>query len=221
VYVIHGYGSSRLMMHKIVKEIRKADFITENYAYNSIRDDLDTIGKKLYLRIKKDKPDTVSFVSHSMGALAVRSMIQYAIKDKDFPVIFRIVMIAPPNKGAQIADFYSSVEILKRLLGPNIGHMRTDPDSYAHKLPIPQNSEIGIIAGLRGKKKGYNLFMKGDNDGYLTPEKTKLGIEKDFVILKSEHNFLTQNKQVCQLITEFLKLGYFKSKENNLDLEKQ
>ena len=213
IFVIHGYGSSRLIMKKIVRSIKNENFITENYGYRSMTEDLDTIGEQLYYRIKMSKIDTVSFVTHSMGALAVRSMLQYSIKDKDFPVIFRIVMIAPPNGGAEIADFYASIEILKKILGPNLQHMNTDSDSYAKKLPIPHNIEIGIIAGIRGEKHGYNLFIKGDNDGVLTPERTKLGNEKDFVIVKGEHNLLTQKKYVCKLVVEFLKFGSFISKQ--------
>jgi triacylglycerol lipase len=212
VFVIHGYGGSRLMMKKIDKSIRNENYITENYSYKSITDDLDTLGKYLYYKIKVSKYDTVSFVTHSMGALVVRSMVQYAIKDSHFPVIYRIVMIAPPNGGAEIADFYASFQILKKLLGPNVEHMKTDSASYATKLPIPYNSEIGIIAGVRGGSYGYNIFIKGDNDGLLTPERTKLSKEKDFIIVKGEHNFLTQKKHVCQLVVEFLKFGLFVSK---------
>jgi triacylglycerol lipase len=216
IFVIHGYGSSRVMMKKIDKSIRNENYITENYAYKSMTDDLDTIGKQLYVRIKTATFDTVSFVTHSMGALVVRSMLNYAKNDKDFPVIYRIVMIAPPNGGAEIADIYASYEILRELLGPNLEHMKTDSGSYANKLPIPYNSEIGIIAGIRGGKYGYNLLIKGDNDGLLTPKRTKLGVQKDFVLIKGEHNLLTQKKYVCKLVVEFLKFGLFKSKENQL-----
>jgi hypothetical protein len=120
-----------------------------------------------------------------------------------------MVMIAPPNGGAEIADFYSSLEILKKLLGPNVEHMRTDTSSYANKLPVPYNSEIGIIAGISGNKHGYNPWIEGDNDGLLTPKRTKLGIEKELIILKGEHNVLTQKKVVLKLIFEFLKFGKF------------
>jgi len=97
-------------MKKIEKNIKIENFNTENYGYNS-QSDLDTIGKQLYCKIKDFKLDTVSFVTHSMGALLVRSMLKYSNNDKNFPVIFRIVMIAPPNDGTEIADFYSSFKI--------------------------------------------------------------------------------------------------------------
>lgn len=212
VFLIHGYGSFKLLLSKIEKYLKAENFLTENYGYRSMSVDLDVLGKQLHQTIKQSNVKTVSFVTHSMGALVVRSMLPYAMQDEDFPAIHRIVMIAPPNRGAQIADFYSSLKFLKPLLGPNVEHMKTGEGSYAAGLPVPANSEIGIIAGIRGGKHGYNIFIKGDNDGLLTPEKTRLGVEKDFVVLKGEHNLLTQKETVCQMVVGFLKFGEFMSK---------
>lgn len=212
VYLIHGYGSPKSVMRKINKNLLKELYDTENYEYNSMSVDLDSIGKHLYVTIKNAKVDTVSFVTHSMGALVVRSMLQYSLKDSNFPIIFRIVMLAPPNNGAEIADFYVTFKMLDKIMGPNVQHMVTDSSSYAKKLPIPYKSEVGIIIGIRGKKHGFNPFIDGDNDGYLTPEQTKLGIEKDVAILKSDHTTLTLNNFACILVIEFIETGMFQSK---------
>jgi uncharacterized alpha/beta hydrolase family protein len=209
VYLIHGFASPTLLMRKIERSIKKECYVTENYSYRSIVEELDVVGENLYKHIKASNHDTVCFVTHSMGALVVRSMLQYVNENDSFPTVHRIVMIAPPNAGAEIADLVSSYDILCKILGNNLVNMRTDSSSCANNLPIPENAEIGIVAGGRGKKFGYNLFINGDNDGYLTPEKTKLGIEKDFIVVKGEHAFLTQKKQVCNLILDFLKNGYF------------
>lgn len=212
-YVIHGYASPRIIMKKIDTRLKKEKYISENYSYRSISVNLDTLGKQLYTKIKNSGFDSVSFVTHSMGALVVRSMLQYSLKDKNFPVIFRIVMIAPPNKGAEIADFYSSLFILKHLLGPNVRNMQTDSNSYVNHLPIPSHSQIGIIIGIRGKKHGYNPFIKGDNDWVMTPDKTKLGNENDIAYVKHIHNSLPRKKIVCKLVIEFLQFGSFISKD--------
>ena len=212
VYLIHGFGGFRFTMTKIEKSIKNEQYQTLNYGYKSFND-LDTIGKQLYLRIKESHVDTISFVTHSMGALLVRSMLQYSAKDKYFPKIFRIIMIAPPNKGTEIADFYSSFGIVNYFFGPNVQYMKTDSDSYANRLPKPYDSEIGIIAGIRGKKHGYNLFLNGDNDGGIKPERTKIGIEKDYITVIGQHNFLLGKKYVSKLVIEFLKNGSFLTKQ--------
>jgi hypothetical protein len=212
IVLIHGFGGYRFTMNKIERSIRKQNFMTENYGYKSTTD-LDTLGKQLYCKIKLLKLDTVSFVTHSMGAMVVRSMLKYSENDKDFPEIFRIVMIAPPNSGTEVADFYASLKIFNFLLGPNIEYLRTDSDSYTNKLPKPYHSEIGIIAGIYGGECGYNPFIKGDNDGVVKPERTRLGIEKDFVAVKGEHSLLLNKKYVCKLTVEFLQSGSFSSNQ--------
>jgi len=100
-------------------------------------------------------------------------------------------------------------------MGPNVRYMKTDQDSYVNQLPKPYSSEVGIIAGIRGRKNGYNLFMKGDNDGRIKPERTRLGMEKDFICVKGQHEGLLRKKYVCQLVVRFLKSGSFGTKENH------
>lgn len=216
--VIHAYGGAKAALNKFCRSFEKEHFETENYSYHSVSLDLEILGKQLYNHIKESSIDTVSFVTHSMGALVVRSMLQYSNKDKDFPIIFRIVMIAPPNKGCEIADHYSSFKILKKILGPNIIHMKTDSNSLANQLPIPLESEVGIIVAISEKKLGSKSYIQGENDGYLTPERTTLGNEKATVIVDANHNTSARKKEVSDLVIEFLKYGKFISKDNDLHL---
>lgn len=209
VYVIHGYGNPKSIMNKIYKDVKKAGFVVENYAYPGLYVELDTIGKQLYLDVMKDGVDSVSFVTHSMGGLVVRAMLKYSGTDKNFPKIFRIVMIAPPNRGADIADFFKAADGIKVLLGPNVEKMETDSTSYANQLPIPCNSEVGIIVGVRKKERGYNLFIPGNNDGLLAPKRVYLGNEKDVVILNYGHLSLIKRKAPRKLVIEFLRVGFF------------
>ena len=209
VYVIHGFGGFALQMEKINQGLIKEGFQTENYSYHSFSEDLDSLGLDLYRKVKFENFDTVSFVTHSMGALVVRSMYKHLNSVTHFPTIFRIVMLAPPNKGTEVADIYSGL-VTKFLLGPNVEHMKTDSNSYANKLPVP-DCEIGIIAGIKGKKPWFNPFLREDNDGNVSLSLTKLGNEKDAVIIKSRHGFMTQQKSVIKLIISFLKNGSFRN----------
>ena len=213
VILIHGYASPSLLMYPINRCLLGNHYHTTNFRYDSFNEELDAVGKRLYLELKKEAVDSVSFVTHSMGALVLRAMLQFSQKDPSFPCINRIVMIAPPNKGAEIADFFSSFSSLKRFLGPNVELMRTDSASYANRLPVPVQAQIGIIIGVKGDGLGYNRGIRGDNDGLLSPAKAFLGIERDAVILRCEHTMLTQTKQVRSLVVEFLQSGMFFSRE--------
>jgi len=210
VYLLHGYANHKLIMRKIDKDLKKEGFSTENYSFPGLYTDMDSIGKKLYSDILKEKLDTVSFITYSMGGLIVRAMLKYSGTDANFPFIYRLVMISPPNQGADIADFLKSYDILRILLGPNVEKMETDSASYANQLPIPCNIEIGIIIGKRGNKKGYNLLIEGDNDGLIKPENTLLGNEKDTISLKLDHLSLIFRKKSRIKVIKFMKTGYFR-----------
>lgn len=207
VYVIHGFGGFKLHMTPLVNALKKEGFETVNYSYHSFSEDIDSVGLKLYNRIKTEKADTVSFVTHSMGALVVRSLYKNIKPNEHFPKIFRIVMIAPPNQGTQVADIYSGW-LSSFLFGPNVEKLKTGPDSFASRLPIP-DCETGIIAGMKGKKPWYNPSLKEDNDGNVSLVYTRLGNEKDFFSLHSTHNIMILKPLVFKQVVTFLRTAVF------------
>ncbi|MDD3079978.1 MAG: hypothetical protein PHH37_12880 [Paludibacter sp.] len=181
----------------------------EVYTYPSLTKDIDSVSVELFRKIQKENYDTISFVTHSMGALVVRSLYEHINLPLTFPFIYRIVMIAPPNNGSPVADFFAQFSFIKFIVGPNINNLTTNPLSGASKYPIP-TCEVGLIAGSYGKNRGFNIFIKEDNDGLLIPEQTKLGIEKDIVFIKSWHVGLLYNRKVKKYVISFLKNGQFK-----------
>ena len=212
VYVIHGYGSAPIFMAGIEKTLNQNGFTARNLGYNSLGNDLLVIGKDLYELVKKEnkKGEQVCFVTHSMGGLVVRSMLRYAEKDTDFPKIARIVMLTPPNKGAEIADFFANIAVLQWILGPNIQHLRTDSSSLANNLPaIPKSTELGIIVGAKFDGKGYNPLIKGDNDGFLSIDKTQLKTGKEYITVPEAHMMIIQDRNIQNRIVGFLQKGYF------------
>jgi hypothetical protein len=210
VYVLHGFGGTKLQMDKIFQGLRKVGYSTENYTYHSFKEDLDSLGMDLCRKVSQEHFDTVSFVTHSMGGLVVRSMYQYKDKMTTFPFVFRIVMLAPPNKGSQIAEIPFG-PVAKKVLGPNLNHMKTYPDAYVHKLPVP-TAEVGIIAGARGRKPWYNPLLKEDNDGTVGLSSVYLGAERDVVIIHATHTTMPLRPSVVKLVLRFMKMGSFKNK---------
>ena len=207
VYILHGYGGSLIQMDKIYKGLKHEGYNTENYTYPSFKECIDSIGHDLSLKVKQDNYDTVSFVTHSMGALVVRSMYKYINPTMHFPFIYRFISLAPPNKGTEVADFFSNSS-LRSILGPNVILMRTDSNSYAFKLPIP-TCEVGLIVGVKGKKPWFNPFMPDDNDGTVTMKSAILGNEKEIITVKSMHILMPLKKKVITLVLRFMKTGTF------------
>ncbi len=211
VYLVHGYGGLSLQFHKMYRAIRHEGYDVEKYSYKSISKDIDSIGMEFYRKIESEHLDTVSFVTHSMGALVVRSMYRFIDTSSSFPVVSRIVMIAPPNRGSRVADFFSRVKMLHFILGPNIHNLTTDECIGACKYPIPHDTDIGVIIAGTGMSWGFNIFMKGDNDGLVSPESTVIGVEKEVVFVKSTHNFILYKREVIRRVISFLKRGTFGS----------
>ncbi len=209
IYLIHGFGGLGLEMEKIQESIQKEGFTTDIYVYKSLIEDIDSVSNNLILTIQKEQFDTVSFVTHSMGALVVRSMYEKLDSLTGFPFVHRIVMIAPPNNGSPVADFFSQFKFVKYIIGPNINNLTTNKITGAAKYPLP-TCEVGLIAGSFGGKRGFNMFINSDNDGVLIPENTKMGIEKDVIFVKSWHVGLLFNKKVIRYINNFIQKGKFK-----------
>ena len=207
VYILHGYAGSAIQMEKIYNGLKREGYVTENYTYPSFKECIDTIAHNLYLKVKQENYDTVSFVTHSMGGLVVRSMYQYLNLTSKFPFIFRLVMLAPPNKGTEMADFFDNSSY-RSFLGPNVILMRTDSSSYVFKLPLP-TCEVGLIVGIKGKKPWFNPFMKDDNDGTVTMKEAVLGIEKEVTTIKSMHILMPLKKKVIALVIRFMETGSF------------
>jgi len=215
VYILHGYAGSAAQMDKIYKGLQREGYEAENYTYPSFKECIDSIGHDLYVKVKRENYDTVSFVTHSMGGLVVRSMYKYLDPAIHFPFIFRVVMLAPPNKGTEMADFFSKSSI-RSFLGPNVMLMRTDSNSYAFKLPVP-TCEVGLIVGIKGSKPWFNPLMKDDNDGTVTMKEAILGNEKEIATVKSMHILMPLKKKVILLVTRFMKTGTFvKTVANNI-----
>jgi uncharacterized alpha/beta hydrolase family protein len=209
IYLLHGYGSAPIFMITIENYLKSKKMDVVNYGYPSITKDLEICAESLGTDIKRHKTDSISFVTHSMGALLVRSLLGKVEKDSCFPKINRIVMITPPNHGAELADLFANNKVLQFILGPNLKHLVTDTSSLANHLPVPTKYEIGIIIGVSKNKNGYNAFIKGNNDGYLTPESAKLGTEKEDIYVPSGHAMIIHNRKVLELVYSFLTLGNF------------
>jgi len=210
VYVLHGYMSAPVFMKGMENSLEKQGFHIVNWGYDSFRPLADE-GRRLRRQIASAlaPSDSVSFVTHSTGAVVVRLMLDSAVRAAGFPRIYRIVMVAPPNRGADLADPFARNPVTRWILGPNIVALSTDSASLANRLPRIYDEEIGIIAGALNCTGGYNPWIEGPNDGYVSVAHMRLGSEKDFIITPAFHAFSALDGTVQQLAAAFLKNGRF------------
>jgi pimeloyl-ACP methyl ester carboxylesterase len=142
----------------------------------------------------------IDFVTHSRGGLVVRA---YLARHSDSR-IRRMVMIAAPNQGAEMADLLKRNWFYRGLFGPAGRQLATD--DLIPELPTP-NFEFAVIAGARGTPTGWNMLIPGDDDGTVTVESTKLAGAADFATVPSLHTFLIGEPAVVEMTRRFLDEG--------------
>ena len=210
-YILHGYGSNTLLMTSIADYLDENGFKTKKWGYRSISHDIPDISKTLFVELSGYSPqsDTINFVTHSMGALIVRGLFSVLPSDSPFVCMKRVVMIAPPNNGAEITDFFSSIPVIRNLMGRNLTFMRTDSAALVHTLPKKLNTQIGTIAGVQFSKFLFQKDSTVPNDGYLSLENAVLGTENDFLLVPDNHLFILHNHFVKKNTLHFLRTGTF------------
>jgi pimeloyl-ACP methyl ester carboxylesterase len=208
VILIHGMIRSSKSMRKLQRnlELEDAGFRTFSFDYPSTRVDIERAAEYLHGTIESlHGIERIHFVVHSMGGLVVRA---YLARHAD-PRIGRMVMIATPNSGAELADRFRGNALYRAILGPAGQQLNRDPDGFIAQLPIPE-FEFGIIAGGRGTAAGYNPLIPGDDDGTVSVASTRLAGARDFVLLDRLHTFLITAPEARDYTVRFLQEGRFR-----------
>lgn len=195
-------------MEKIAKYLRTKAYRVLNINYPSTKfkiDELvnDYIGP-IIERECEEEYRRIHFVTHSMGGILVRYYLQ---KYKPHN-IGRVVMLAPPNQGSEVADWLRNFFLYKWILGPAGQELGTALNSIPNQLG-EVNFELGVIAGNKSINWINSLKIYGLNDGKVAVERTKLESMKDFIMVPKTHTWIMQSKEVLFQIDYFLQRGCF------------
>jgi len=201
VLLIHGLGRHAGIMDKPKLALRKAGFAAHSLNYATLLEGVDdhaTHFTHLLENLKGIK--RVSFVTHSLGGLVAREILSRNTRWNDV-VADRIVMMGTPNQGAQIAEFLSRMKSYKFITGQSGQDVR--PDQKLATLPEPTIPTL-IIAGGIGNDIGFNPLLKGDNDGVVTIEETRLNGEHQFKQVKVIHTTIMDHEESIKTMLEFI-----------------
>ena len=193
VVLLHGLGRTSLSMQKIGRHLAKEGYKVINVNYPSRHDTVENLSLYLNRQIETkytDRTKKINFVTHSMGGIVVR----HYLANNELENIGRVVMIAPPNQGSDTADRLSQYKVVNYVMGPALIELRTDADSLANSIPLPQ-VQYGVIAG--------------EYDEKVAVERTKLSNMTDFIIVPKEHTWIAYTDQVVDLVIKFLRTGAF------------
>lgn len=206
VIFLHGLGRSSKSMSPIMKGLTDKTQTAVPFEYPSTRVSLSDCADYLAKVIASlDHADKISFVVHSMGGLVVRRYLQ----DHKDPRHHRFVMLGTPNQGADLADMLHRNFLFKAVYGPAGQELVSKDDGTIASLPTP-DFPFGVIAGGKGDGAGYNKILKGDNDGTVTVDSTRLDGASDFMVVPRIHSFLMNDPAVIEAVNCFLETGRFR-----------
>jgi pimeloyl-ACP methyl ester carboxylesterase len=192
VVLVHGLGRSPLSMLPLAWTLERDGYRVVNFGYLSPLGGVDEHGHELAEVVAglRDDPeiDRIHFVGHSLGNLLIRHVI-----GSDPPAkLGRVVMLAPPNQGAQAADRW---EPWLGWLAEPLADLTTDPEGTARTLPAAGRAEVGVIAGAF--------------DDRVRVEETVLRGQADHRVVPAGHTFLMWRMDVQRLTLAFLRTGTF------------
>lgn len=214
VLVLHGLVRSRESMDELTQFLRRrGEFTVLNVTYASTRGKVSDHATALAKIVQHlDGVQEVSFVGHSLGNIVVRHYLhdreQGIHADGPVPRLGRIVMLGPPNQGADMARRFQGNLVFKAVWGQSGLELARPWHELEQHLAVP-NCEFGIIAGGQGKDSGGNPFVPGDDDYVVSVAETRLGGAADFLVLPVSHSFMMGDDQVKECTLKFLQSGYF------------
>ncbi|QDU25428.1 Alpha/beta hydrolase family protein [Anatilimnocola aggregata] len=218
VITMHGLIRSRDTMEGIGAYLAKeGDYEWVNIGYASTRRTVDQHAESLAKIIAGlDGVEEINFVCHSLGNIVVRRYLGEASaaepKWKPDPRIKRLVMLGPPNNGAELAKRFKGNKLVAMVLGSSGKLLAGEWDVVSTRLAVPK-CEFGIIAGGNGTDAGAHGLIAGDDDAVVAVAETRLPGACDFRVVNLLHGQLMNDPQVRNYTLNFLQKGCFEAPE--------
>jgi pimeloyl-ACP methyl ester carboxylesterase len=207
VILLHGAGRSPRSMGRMTKALSEQGYRVHNLGYPSRRLPVEGLAAHIEGQINKrqlGQYGKIHFVTHSLGGIVLRCFL----KDDRPSNLGRVVMLAPPNQGATLADIFGRLPFFGWILGPVGAQIGTGPDSLPNTLG-PADYAVGIIAGNRSFNPLFSPLIPGHDDGRVAVESTKLDGMADFLVLPCIHPLIMNYRQVIRQTIHFLQRGHF------------
>jgi triacylglycerol lipase len=214
VVLLHGLGRTSRSMQPIAGAASTHGYTVANLGYHSRSAGIHALAERVALDVETIAPDArLHFVTHSLGGILLR----FAVAAGMLPCerIHRVVMLAPPNQGSEVADLMTSRAPLRRLFqqvsGPAGIELGTGADNVIGRLPAVR-FHLGVIAGSRSLNPVFSAVIDGANDGKVGVARAAVDGMHDFLVVPHSHTFLMRAPAVIRQTMHFLEHGRFERK---------
>lgn len=204
VVLLHGLGRTPLSMLALSLAARHRGYRVINWHYRSTR---HTIAEHADAFAREVAPSLegaprVHFVTHSLGGIIVRQFFA----THTLPNLGRVVMLAPPNGGSEVADVLQRSRFVACAVAPvrELGTASVTTSLPAATFPV------GVIAGSRSHIPLFSRWMQHvPNDGVVAVDRTRLAGMRDFLVLHRTHTMLPWSHDAIGETFRFLEEGRF------------
>ena len=206
VVLLHGLARGHGSMARLDRYLRAHGFDTLARTYPSRRHSLGYLAREVADWIVEHAGDRpVSAVTHSMGGVLVRHVHDSRIRWE------RIVMLAPPNRGSQLAAALTGNAVFRWYYGP-AGSELADGANWPEP-PAP----VAVIAGTRGLAltnptswtMGRRFPAGTRHDGTVAVDETRLPTMAAFAEVDATHTWIMNDTRAQQLVLAYLRSGSF------------
>jgi pimeloyl-ACP methyl ester carboxylesterase len=211
VLLLHGISRSAISMHLIERALRAEGYAVLNLTYNSRRQSLEEIAAAIAPKVTEfaaGLSGPLHIITHSMGGLVARVLLAL---DRPFrPAnLGRVVMLAPPNSGSEIADLLQGNWFYRQWFGPAGAQLVTRRDAHLRRLLGRTDFELGIIAGTRSIYPVASLLLPHPSDGRVSVKATRDARAADHIALPVSHPLIVLDRRAIAQALAFLRDGRF------------
>jgi pimeloyl-ACP methyl ester carboxylesterase len=206
--LVHGLGRTARSLKRIEWTLEGAGYRVINESYPSTRLSVEEAANVWLASLLEDRtPDQsarIHFVTHSLGGLVVR---QY-LADHQLANLDRVVMLAPPNQGSELADRLKNNLLFKFIDGPAGQQLGTDSTNLPARLG-PVAFELGVIAGDRSLNPLFSACLPKPNDGKISVQSTAVEGMREQLVIHGTHTWMMWRGDVARAVVRFLEEGAF------------
>jgi triacylglycerol lipase len=206
VVLVHGFGRTDRAMRPLAKRLEAAGYEVRALRYDSTGKPPAALVADLDAELARccAAAERIDFVTHSLGSILLRA----ELAEHPLPNLGRVVMLAPPNHGSELADWVRGSEMLRALAGPTAIELGTDSASLPNRLPAA-SFEVGVIAGTDSLNPIGSHMIPGEDDGTVSVASARLEGMSDFLVLPVSHTMTLLSREVADQTLAFLRTGRF------------
>jgi hypothetical protein len=193
-------------MKRLEWTLKRAGYRVVNLRYPSRRLTVERLGDEYLDKavLAQSQAGRIHFVTHSLGGIVLR----HHLAGHPMANLGRIVMLAPPNHGSELADRLKQSAVGRWILGPAGCELGTGASELPERLG-PAHFPLGVIAADRPAHGWFRRLFTGPNDGKVSVQSARLDGMADFLAVPDNHTWIMWRSGTSRQVLAFLEQGHF------------